>query len=457
MSVFGCVWRRRVLRLLGGIVLPVCLSLTPAPEVGAEEPLPEAVTLAAPTAPVALDLAGYRHLALDKQPALAAYRASLAAAQAKAQGLDDLRVPTFIRRDLPIRRKQASLGVTAAQAQVDKAEWETVYAVTRNYLTVAYARQQQHIADQVLSTDKDEPLSLGFMRTVVQGLYKESTRRDLKPWDAKQIDVLLEVTRGRRIEAEIGARRGEAALREAIGLGPDCPVAVANQLPNLTPAVEKAVVLALAQSRRAEIVQACVAAELTGLEVEAQAVSRHNVVPTFASGGDIHAQPVPQGFSNGEYRPGATGLEMPPNLVGPQSARVEQAEALHARADAVVAKTRQLVALETEDAYLKWEQASRQLVKYDKAARDATDNARTISAGFAGVRVGPNVYVRPTLEDVLGARQRAIQLTLLVNQSRYQMLLALAALERVTAGGFCPGFDRPLATIKDDDKKGTTP
>lgn len=455
MSVFGCVWRRRVLRLLGGIALPVCLSLAPAAQAPADEPLPEVAAAPAPAPMVALDLAGYRHLALDKQPALAAYRASLAAAQAKAQGLDDLHVPTFIRRDLPIRRKQASLGITAAQAQVDKTEWETVYAVTRNYLSVAYARQQQGIADQVLSTNKDEPLSLGYLRKVVQGLYEESRRRDLKPWDTKQIDVLLEATRGRRIEAEIAARRAEAALREAIGLGPDSPVAVANQLPNLAPVVEKAAILALAEARRAEIIQACVAAELTGLEVEAQAVSRHAVVPTFASGGDIHAQTVPQGFSNGEYRPGATGLEMPPNLVGPQSARVEQAEALHARAEAVVAKTRQLVALEAEDAYLKWEQASRQLVRYEKAAKDATDNARTIGAGFT-VRVGPNQYVRPTLEDVLGARQRAIQLTLLVNQSRYQALLALAALERVTAGGFCPGFDRPLASTK-DDKKGTTP
>lgn len=460
MSTFGYVWRRRAARFLGAMALPVCLSITPDSCTLAAE-LPEATaTASAPATTVVLDLAGYRHLPLDKQPALAAYRASLAAAQAKAAGIENLRVPTFIRHDLPIRRKQASLGVTVAQAQVDKAEWETVYAVTRNYLSAVYAVQQRRIADQVLSKGAEEPLSLGQLRDVVQGLLRDedNPRRDLKDWDVSRIDVLLETARARRTTAEIGQRRALAALREALGVGPDCLLALptAASLPPLTVVVAREEILALAQARRAEIVQACVAAELTALEVEAQAVSHHAVVPTFASGGDIHAQPVPQGISNGEYRPGATGLEMPPSLAGPRAARVEQAEALHARAEAVVEKTRQLVALEAEDAYLRLQQASREYQEYQKAAKLARDTARTISSKFlATVKAGQ--YIRPTLDEVLEARTRAIQLTVQVNQSHYEALLALAALERITAGGFNPGFDRSLVIPKEDRTDGRKP
>ena len=51
-------------------------------------------------------------------------------------------MPVFLARDLPIRRKQARLGVTIAEASLSQAEWETVYAVTRTYFGVVYARQQ---------------------------------------------------------------------------------------------------------------------------------------------------------------------------------------------------------------------------------------------------------------------------------------------------------------------------
>jgi hypothetical protein len=47
---------------------------------------------------------------------------------------------------------------------------------------------------------------------------------------------------------------------------------------------------------------------------------------------------------------------------------------------------------------------------------------------------------------MLTTRLRASQIRLELNQARYQLLLALAALERVTAGGICPGFDAAPAT-----------
>ena len=77
---------------------------------------------------------------------------------------------------------------------------------------------------------------------------------------------------------------------------------------------------------------------------------------TFASVADVHVRPIPQGISNTEYRPGAIGLEMPATLVG-KRAGPGAAGGGSGRAAAVVDKTRNLITLEVEDGYLKWEDA----------------------------------------------------------------------------------------------------
>ena len=97
-------------------------------------------------------LADCLRIAIDQQPALAAQRASLAAAQEGYRGLQDLWVPTFLARDLPLRRKQSCLGITIAYAGLCQAEWETVYAVTRTYFGVVYARQQLRVADDLVNS-----------------------------------------------------------------------------------------------------------------------------------------------------------------------------------------------------------------------------------------------------------------------------------------------------------------
>src|SRR5262249_38999144 len=59
-------------------------------------------------------LAECLHLALERQPAIAAQRASLGAAQNASQAVENLRIPTLIARELPYRRQQACLGGTIA-------------------------------------------------------------------------------------------------------------------------------------------------------------------------------------------------------------------------------------------------------------------------------------------------------------------------------------------------------
>jgi outer membrane protein TolC len=433
-------WRRSCARLVGGLLTSSLLALAGAGEVPAQE-LPPAAPAALPPAVTvtALDLAACRQLALQHQPGVAAARASLAAAVARAQALDHLRVPTLLARDLPTRRKQSALGVTIAEAGVRVAENNTLYGVTYSYLSYLYASQQLRVVDNARN-------DLRALRKVVEQAVKEGTRRDLSARDVEKLDVYLLVAEGRREEAVQGAERARSALREALGIGPDHPVVLAQDRllkAPVTPDRQQAVDFAV--SRRPEMVMALYGAEVAGLEVCAQQARRClPTVPTFAAGGDLHAQPLPAGSYDADYKPGAVGPEMPVTLNGSRADRVEVARLYTARAGAVVDKTRNLLALEAEQAYLRWAEATGKLGKYEQAAKQARALFKQMQAQFTPTDT------KMALDPLLNNAILSTQLTAQVNEARYRQLLALAELERVTAGGLCAGLDT-APTVPEDE------
>jgi outer membrane protein TolC len=383
------------------------------------------------------DLAECRRIALEKQPALAAYRASLANAQARSQAVNDLLVPDVLRPDLPIRRKQAALAIRVAQANLDQAEWNFQADVTRLYLTAVYSREQQRVADEALD-ERDTAVSLRYLQRIAKGIAENSSRPDVKVWHADQIGVLIESIQARREEAVYGYERALAALREAMGLEPGCCFAIADDRLFGLPAVPDCEELqALAAARRGELAQAIIASDIVALEVQAQGTSHHPQEPTFAAGSDIHANLIPPGLHDGDYRPAGLGIEMPTMLAGPRAGRIEQASALHARAVAVVDKVHNLVVLDARDAYLRWREADQQATKYGDASTHALKVAARVHDDFA---LKDPEGKKPSLDDLLNASIRANQLRVQVNQARYQALLALSSLERATAGGFCLRF-----------------
>jgi outer membrane protein TolC len=440
MNNHGWNLRRIAARVLTGLALPCLVSIAMA-----EDPEPLAQPAKAPVVVAPKDtlteLAAFRQMALETQPALAAYRASASAAEAKEKSLDDLRFAAIIRHDLPTRRKQAAQGVIASHAQLRKAEHETLYAVTRTYFSVLYARQQLALADRALESP-DKVTSLRYLRQVADKINKDESRRDVRQWHVDQVDLLITTTAGRREEAAQGVLRAEAALREAIGLEADCPLTIDPnaKLPSPKPVLSKDVVVSLALQRRSEIVQSSVGFEVTSLEIDAQKRICGPRGETFGAGSDIHADAVPQGIANGDYRPGAITIEMPTQLVGSRKNRIEQAEALQGRAAAVMDKTRHLVTLEAEDAYYRWVEASREAEEFTKAAELAEKIADRIRNDFVP---GAAAGTRPNFDDLTDSRVRAVQLRLQANTAHYRALLALAALERVTAGGVSPIFDAP--------------
>ncbi len=426
-------WRRIGWRLVGGLAAPALLSLG---ALGlAQEPLPppHVVNGAPAPAPGSLDLAACRQIAFEKQPALAAARASLAAAVARAEAVDPLRLAAIVQRDLPVRRKQAALGVQISQAYLTQLEWDTRHDVTITYLAAAYAQEQLAVADQGLA-------DLQSVRELLMEIINDPQgRKDVSQRNVDQVDVSLLVVKGRREEALEGVDRALSALREAMGLGCDYPLKVADaRLPRINPPVDKKVVVGLALANRGELIQADTATQVTCLEIDAQRATFLPTAKTFASGADIHVNPLPPGSHDDPYKPGAIGIEMPTTINGLRGDRVEQARAYHDRAEAVAAKTHNLIALEAEQAYLRWLEASKKLTPYEEAATKATKVNLEIRTKF-----DPRVP-RITVDEMMNAGILATQTRLQANQTRYQLLQALAALERVTAGGFNACLDAPL-------------
>jgi len=315
--------------------------------------------------------------------------------------------------------------VTIAGAALTQAEWETRYAVTRNYFSVIYVRTQLNLLNSVLS-------DLRKTRKKTEDLLKIGDPQfKVNRLDLDLFDVNIELLEARKVEAVVGEKRALAALREAIGVGPDYPVAIpaSAKLPDIVASLDRDALIQQALANRGEITQANSAKMVTELEVDAQAKKWFGLTNgTFAQGADIHAQPIPQGVSNGEYRPGAVGLEMPTMLFGKRLDRMARAEDYSIRAGAVVDKAHNLVALETDNGYLKYVEARdrhAKLAGVQKTAEKLKDRAyKRLESGSA---TGTEYITASTLVDTIQAQK---------NEQLYMHALALAALERITAGGY---------------------
>jgi outer membrane protein TolC len=411
------------LRIFGAwrLIIPLVLSLASVGRGSGQEP--------APAAP--LDLPGFLQLARVQQPRLVVQRASLAAAEDSRRALETLHFPATLDPEIPVRRKQAALGVSAAAAGLAFAESETTYAITRNYYTVLYAREQESLARAVVER-------LEAVRKAAQSQL-DAGAPDVSSSDVNRTLVYVRLAGARRTQATKGVVRALAALREAVGVPPD-------SLPGVMPArltepeahPNRNDIVAAALAHRGDLIQATLFAEAVCLEVEAQSTSAHQRMQTFAAGSDIHARQVPQGTNNIEYRPGAVPPEMPGLLVGSRPERMKHAQDLHVRAEAAVDTIRNLIVLEAEDAFLRWEEAFEQVAQARDAAEAGDKLADDLTRDYTA-------RLKVKVDEVVNARVLASQARSQYNEYVYREILALAELDRVTAWRFGAGLSEPAA------------
>ena len=400
MRVSRSVWRRHA-RILSGLAAPVLLSLTPHAPAGEPAPLPgragrgrgrprprRAASLRSGHGPRDRRRQPARRRRRPRQP----QRRRIESGGPEQEGLGAL-----FARDLPIRRQQAALGLTIASAAVDQACCDARQAATSSYLAALYALEQQRNADAIHNRLTD-------LKTLTQTAL-EKGRRDVSKEQVDVIDSYLDTVEGRKQEAIEGYQRALAALRKALGLGPDCPIEiVGKELPDVHTKADRDAIVQLALTRRGEVIEANTAVGVFCLEVDAQGRICFPPARTFASGGDIHAMPLAATLHDPEYRPGPIGPEMPVSLPGNKAERREIAEAYHARAGAVADKTRNLMGLEAEDAFLRWKQYDDEQPKLEAAAAKLEAHASDLSQKFNPEKVG-----YPTLDDILNNGLKATQ------------------------------------------------
>jgi outer membrane protein TolC len=397
---------------------------------------PAPVAVIADGQPMSLTLPDALQLAFQRQPRLAAQRSSLAAAQDGARAVEQLLVPDLIDPELPYRRRQGCLGITAATAGLDQVERETTYAVTRTYMTILYARQQLRVAQGIV--DRLSAIQTSAKRQLDAGA------RDVTAVDVNRATVYLRLAQAKVEQARTGNDRALAALKEAIGLDQDAPLDVPSMpLPVPSAQPNRAEVVGYALSRRGEVIKASVFEQVTCLEVEAQGSRHVKRMQTFAAGSDIHAVPVPQGTHNTEYRPGGVAPEMPTLLAGERRDRVRTAEDYHARAVAALDATRKVIELEAVDTFLRWQEAARGLPGAREAAdtgdKLADDLNKDYTAGVKSIKI----------DDVINSRVLAATARSQYNEQLYKEILALIDLERITAGGFAANLlNTPVAEVR---------
>lgn len=416
---------RRLGIVLPGLLLVCLLTVTVAPGAPPDTPT---LRLASP-----LTLAECIRLALEKQPAVAARRASVKAAEEYCQSVADRKMG-LLTGDLPVRRRQAPLGLQFVQAGLRQTECDITLAVTRAYLTVLHIRRRQDIFHQAVD---DLQQRLDWLRQE----HNRGSRPELGPRNLQQLATYLSLAQARQQEADQGLPRALTTLRETLGVAPDFALDIPNT-PLLMPTVQvnREEILSLAQSGRPELIQAMHLAEITGLEVEAQGELRRINTKTFVACMDFHAPPPPAGAAP-QSKPIVINPEMPGHLLGTRCARMERIKAYRVRADELVQNLRNQVTLEADDAFLKWQEEARKLAHFRQTAEQAARAVASADRDFA------QQTATVTYDDVLAAVVLATQLQARSAESLFLYAASLAELQRVTGGGFNPCLEPPAADL----------
>ncbi len=372
-------------------------------------------------------------IALERNPALKAAKDSAAATERGYRALTNFGTPaTIINPDLEIRKQQAYRGLMATSAEYQKRHNEIVQDVTRLYYSAVYAKQQLQVADNAV-TELKTLVDVG--RDLLEKTKDPKLLEGFNTIKLKMMELGLLEAKKLQAKARLGRPKALAALREVMGVN-DCdfPFRIKDtELPvmkqNLP--VTKEMVVAMALERRPELVLAAAGVDAFRLEVYAQGrIPFRRVVPTLASGSDIHSKEIPQTVRTAtEYRPGGIIPEMPTQLVGSKYDRVYRAMAFAQRAEAVYEKTRNLVILEAETTFIDFDLASENL----KLTKEQHEYAKDLQ-----LRVSTTDTKQK--DQLLQGQVMAAQGIAAYVEAVYQYLLALAALERVTAGGIQPSF-----------------
>ncbi|MEZ6140880.1 MAG: TolC family protein [Zavarzinella sp.] len=374
-------------------------------------------------------LADAIRVGVSRHPQIRAMNASYNAALTKHYGLEESASRgAFLLPDMKYRKTQSEMALLAAQAELRQAEFEVTFGVIRSYYTVVYAKQQAKVAADLV---EQLEVYLEQVRKIVNS--KNGGIRGITKDTEDKLVIIISEAKGKYFDAVTGVKKSQALLREAMGYGNEIAVDAADEL---LPAVEadltKEVILGHALNRRGEIVLSRIGADVSRLEICAQWSRRLSIyMTTYANAGDIHARSVPLTTRDPEYKPGGFNPEMPDRLIGSRETRTNTAKFYADRAQAVADQAKNLIILETDVAFTRWEDANKKVALFkdaSKAAKEMISRQREAAGGTL------------TKEDLLTNEIAATKAFASYNEALFEQIIALANLERVTSGGVSINF-----------------
>jgi len=277
------------------------------------------------------------------------------------------------------------------------------------------AKMIQKILESKLPPDELGNLNMGKLRVVQMGVVT-----------AKEL----------RLKAVQGRKQALAALRQVMAVDEnsfpfrikDAELPVMSQQTSFT----EELVVDQALTRRPELALAAAGVDVFRLEVYAQGkIPFKRVVPTFASGADLHSRDIPQAIRAKEYRPGGIIPEMPTQLVGSKYDRVARAMTFSQKAEAVYESAHSLVILEAKNAFYEFEYANEKLI----LAKEKLDLALDLRK-----RAREKADSTKEKDQIVQAEITVAKVQSDYVEAVFDHVLALAALERITAGGIKPAF-----------------
>jgi outer membrane protein TolC len=371
-------------------------------------------------------------LALQQRPKVRAARITLARAEAQHAETDRLaRLLGHVRRDLPARREQAALGVEVARADLEAQEADVRYAAGRMYVSVLYATSARRLARKAV--DRVEQY-----RAALAGL--KGPLPSLDPFLAELASAPTLQAENKLIEADKAEAIALAAFRQAVGADAAAPLAVPDApLPRPSPEIpDAAEVSRLVLARSPGLRRAALLERVHQWEVEAQGrLPLALVADTFAASADVHAAAIPPEGAD-EYRPAPIVPEMPVRLTGPKAARVEAARLYAAKATEITRGVERLLALRVAAT---WETLREKRRKLEALERRHAGRMEKIDEALAKP---PGKGWEALLQQGILAIAAAADL----ETARYEYLVALLDLERLTLGAFCPGVGEALGQAR---------
>lgn len=362
-------------------------------------------------------------IAHERSPILKSLRIRIESAIVGQKGIEKTSriIHNLISPDLQYRRVQAVNGITAAETELMQAEHDVTFNVVRTYYSAVYAKEQIRLTSDLEKTLKEY---LNFVKAAVA----EGSVRELEKTDEEVFLQYFTSAVDKRLQAEAGYLRAMEGLRHEMNFDNEAPFTPADEsVPDVDAPIDADLAVAQALYRRGEIALARIGVDVMGLEVEAQRALRFTLrQSTAAAASDVHSRLVPLGTRDGEYRPDAIAPDFPTLLVGDRKIRAERATVLLAGQEILLEKTRALVKLETMNAVIRFEEAKKRVKQWKLAA----------DAGAASVeRKRKDVNGKPVDTKILNLEGLAAQSRGTYNEVRYLQLMALATIERATAGG----------------------